>query len=61
MEKNLLNVEQLAAILNVPISWIYGKSREIGPESIPRIKVGKYIRFERDKVLEWLKEQQGAE
>lgn len=61
MEKNLLNVEQLAAVLNVPTSWIYGKSREIGPGSIPRIKVGKYIRFERDKVMEWLKEKDEPE
>lgn len=57
MTQNLLTVDELAEILRTPKSWIYGKSRQTGPEAIPRIKVGKYLRFELDKVMVWLKRQ----
>ena len=57
MNQNLLTVDELAEILKTPKSWIYGKSRQTGPEAIPRIKVGKYLRFELDKVMVWLKRQ----
>jgi len=54
---NLLTVDELAKILKTPKSWVYGKSRQTGPGAIPRIKVGKYLRFELDKVMVWLKRQ----
>jgi len=57
MYQNLLNVDQLAENLNVPKSWVYSRTRESGPESIPKIKVGKYIRFEINAVMRWLREQ----
>jgi excisionase family DNA binding protein len=57
MEQNLLNVEEIARVLNVPPSWIYSRTRETGPESIPRVKVGKYLRFELQAVMDWLKAQ----
>jgi excisionase family DNA binding protein len=53
----LHTVNELAQILKVPKSWIYAKTRETGPDSIPRIKVGKYLRFEIDQVLNWLKDK----
>ncbi len=55
MNQNLLTVDELAKFLKVPKSWVYSRTRKTGPDSIPRIKVGKYIRFEIDKVMEWLK------
>lgn len=57
MNQNLLNVEELAQTLNVPKSWIYSRTREFGPNSMPKIKVGKYCRFILNDVLEWLKGQ----
>ncbi len=54
----LLTVEQLAKILNVKKSWIYAQTRKTGPGSIPRVMVGKYVRFILEDVLAWLKEQQ---
>jgi len=54
----LLTVDELAESLKVPKSWLYSRTRETGPGAIPRIKVGKYIRFEKDKVMDWLKDQQ---
>ena len=58
---NLLTVDELAAVLKTPKSWVYGKSRETGPGALPRIKVGKYLRFELSKVMDWLKKQQEVE
>jgi excisionase family DNA binding protein len=61
MNHYLLSVDELAESLRVPKSWVYSRSRETGPDAIPRIKVGKYVRFELDKVLDWLKKQGEAE
>jgi excisionase family DNA binding protein len=57
MDRYLLSVDELSDSLNVPKSWVYSRSREKGPGAMPRIKVGKYVRFELDKVMEWLREQ----
>ncbi len=57
MNQNLLTVDELAESLSVQKSWVYSRTRETGPGTIPRIKVGKYVRFELDKVMEWLKGQ----
>jgi len=57
MNHNLLTVEQLAESLSVKKSWIYSRSRETGPDAMPKIKVGKYRRFILEDVLVWLKEQ----
>jgi excisionase family DNA binding protein len=53
----LLTVDELAAALKVPVSWIYSRTRETGSGCLPRVRVGKYIRFEQEKVAEWLREQ----
>jgi predicted DNA-binding transcriptional regulator AlpA len=50
----LLTVKELAAYLKVPISWVYSRSRETGPNAMPRRKIGKYLRWEKKAVLEWL-------
>ena len=48
--------EDLSEFLSVPISWIYKRTRRNGPESIPHIKLGKYLRFDPDSAAfqEWL-------
>ena len=58
MERKLLTVDELASCLKVHKSWLYNRSRETGPGAIPRIKVGKYLRFQLEDVLEWLGKQQ---
>lgn len=52
-----LTVEDLEKKWKLPKSWIYARTRESGPNAIPRIKCGKYLRFEADKVDEWFKNQ----
>ena len=46
--KKLVTVEELAEILNVPISWVYQKTRL---KAIPMVKVGKYCRFDPEEVM----------
>ncbi len=51
----LITIDDLAQALNVHKSWIYSRTRETGPGTLPRIKCGKYLRFQLEDVLEWLK------
>ena len=55
MNKKLIGVNELAEILGVPPSWIYHRSRM---NKIPMIRVGKYIKFNLDEVMDWLKVKQ---
>ena len=58
MDQDLLTIDELAEVLKVPKSWCYSRTREIGPGTIPRIKVGKYLRFKMEDVMNWLEKQQ---
>jgi len=60
MDKNLSTVDELSESLKVKKSWVYSRTRETGPDAMPRIKVGKYCRFVLDEVLDWLKKQNEA-
>ena len=59
MPKHLETVDELAARLKVKKGWIYARTRENGPTAIPRIKIGKYLRFEPDEVDAWLERKSG--
>jgi len=56
-QKNLVNVQELAIILNVPKSWIYQRTR-LGKEAIPHVKKGKYGRFNSEEVIEIYRKNQ---
>lgn len=56
--QDLLTVPELAAALKVKDSWVYARTRETGNGSIPRLRVGKYLRFSLDEVMDWLRSQQ---
>ena len=61
MEKlELLTINEMAEKLKVHLSWLYSRTRITGPGSIPRIKVGKYLRFVESDVIEWLRKQNEA-
>ena len=53
----ILTVSEVAAILKVPVSWVYERTRRRGIERIPHLKLGKYLRFSLFEVKEWLKKQ----
>jgi len=57
--RELLTIEEMAAHLKVHPSWLYSRTREIGEGTIPRIKIGKYIRFNESAVMAWIKEKYG--
>lgn len=50
--ERLLTVKELADILAVPESWVYGHT---AAGDIPTVRVGRYVRFRLDAVLEWLR------
>ena len=52
--ETFLTLDELALRLKVKKSWIYSRTRESGPNSIPRIKIGKYLRFNWQEVRDWL-------
>ena len=47
----LLTVQQVAELLQVPVSWVYGRLRKRSLERLPGYRVGKYWRFDRQEVL----------
>lgn len=53
----LLTVNEVAALLQVPVSWVYGRTRKRSLERLPGYRLGKYWRFDRDEVLAWIQRQ----
>ena len=51
--KTLVTPHELAAILKVPVSWIYQRTR-LGQEAIPHLRVGRYVRFDPQQVIAFL-------
>jgi len=56
--ENLLTTEQMAGVLGVQKSWLYRQTMQRGPGAIPRIRLKKYLRFDRAAVLRWIEQQQ---
>jgi len=56
----LLSVEEVAALLKVPPSWVYDRTRLRTKERIPGFRLGKYWRFREADVLSWLEKQRGT-
>jgi excisionase family DNA binding protein len=56
----LLTVEDVAALLKVPPSWVYERTRKRGVERIPGFRLGKYWRFREGDVVAWLERQRAG-
>lgn len=54
---HLITVEEMANRINVPKSWIYQRTR-LGQKAIPHVRVGKYVRFNPEEVIEFLRNQE---
>ena len=54
-EQELLTISELSQKLKVAVSWLYSRTREKGENTIPVIRVGKYLRFSFEEVEKWLK------
>jgi hypothetical protein len=51
-------MDELSDRWKVGKSWLYKQTRQSGDDAIPKIKIGKYLRFEPEKVDSWLLSQQ---
>lgn len=51
----LLTAEEVAEILSVKVSWVHRYARE---GKIPCVQMGRYHRFRKESVLEWIKAQE---
>jgi excisionase family DNA binding protein len=58
-ENHFLNVQEVAAMLQVPVSWVYGRMRKRARYRLPGYRLGKYWRFSEIEVLAWVKSQHG--
>jgi excisionase family DNA binding protein len=52
--QDLMTVSEVAALLKVPVSWVYERTRRPGIEKLPHIKLGKYLRFDPVEVRAWV-------
>jgi predicted DNA-binding transcriptional regulator AlpA len=50
----LVGAADIAQLLKVPISWVYERTRRRGIERMPHFKLGKYLRFSKGEILEWI-------
>ncbi len=55
--EELLTVDDIAAMLKVPKSWVYERTRRRGKDRLPFLKLGKYVRFEEGAVKAYLERQ----
>ena len=55
MAARLVGVHELAECLSVPPSWVYSRTRLKDDGQIPHTRCGKYVRFDVDEVLDWLR------
>jgi excisionase family DNA binding protein len=58
MNQNLIGINKMAEKLDVPVSWVYSRTRT---GEIPHFKVGKYVKFDESQVWDWLKKKNEAE
>jgi excisionase family DNA binding protein len=48
-----LTIDEAAALIRVPKSWLYERTRT---NTIPHVKLGKYLRFDRDELIAWARQ-----
>ena len=54
-ESRLLTVSEVAELLQVTVSWVYGRTRNRSQERLPGYRLGKYWRFREDEIHAWVK------
>jgi excisionase family DNA binding protein len=52
--RHLHDVREVAKLLHVPVSWVYGRMRKRSLERLLGYRLGKYWRFRKDEVLAWV-------
>jgi predicted DNA-binding transcriptional regulator AlpA len=59
--KELLTIQEMAELLKVKQSWLYSRTMHTGTNAIPRVKIGKYLRFNPGKVFQWIEHEYNGE
>lgn len=56
IENKMMTVDQVAEKLQVPVSWVYDRTRKrkASKNPIPAHNVGKHLRFYEHEIEEWL-------
>jgi hypothetical protein len=52
--------ENVAELLGTSLGWVYAKSRRRQRDPLPCLRIGRYLRFERDVVIAWAREHSNA-
>ncbi len=55
--RGFLTVQEVAELLQVPVTWVYARTRKRGANRIPGYRLGKYWRFQESEVLAWVQRQ----
>ncbi len=50
----LLTVNDAARLLHVTVSWVYEHTRDDAEDRLPLVKLGKYLRFDRTDLREFI-------
>jgi predicted DNA-binding transcriptional regulator AlpA len=53
--ERLLTVDQVAEILSMSTAWVRQHSNGMRRPALPSLKLGKSVRFRRDRVLEFVR------
>lgn len=58
----LLDVQEVADLLRVPVSWVYQHTRRRAANRLPGFKLGggKYLRFREADILAWIERQRAG-
>lgn len=49
----ILTPEEVAALLRTSTGWVYEKCRRRQKDPLPCLRLGRYLRFEKQTVLAW--------
>ena len=57
----LLTIDELSQRLKVKKSFFYAPVRRKGPDAIPCVMIGKYLRYDLQAVMEWITRRNQAQ
>jgi excisionase family DNA binding protein len=61
MEEKLLTGDELCERLKVKKSFLYAPVRRKGPDAVPCVRLGKYLRYDMEAVKGWIERQNQAQ
>jgi predicted DNA-binding transcriptional regulator AlpA len=54
-DTGLIDAKAAGALLGVPPSWVLAEARG---NRVPRVRLGRYVRFRRETLLHWVNERE---